>query len=105
MSKRHCDVVERVIKYLDGTRTEGLTLDRKKGLDVTLYADSDFARDKSDRCPVTGAAMTCAGTAMSWFFRTQRCLATSSMEAEYAAMSDGVKEAVVIQQLDPKRYR
>lgn len=48
-SKQYWDVVKWIVKQIWYTRAKNLTLvDRKKGLDLTLYADSDFARDKSD---------------------------------------------------------
>lgn len=92
LSKLHWDIVKRILKYLKYARTKGLTLNGKEGWDLMLYADSDFARDESDRHCVTGAAMICAGAAIYWFSGTRRCVAPSSTESEYVAMTIAFKK-------------
>lgn len=68
VSKRHWDSIERILKYLKYvkyTRTKGVTLDRKKELALTLFADSDFALNENDRYYVTCAAVMCAWITIS----------------------------------------
>jgi len=95
-SRKHWDAVQRILKFLKYTRTMGLTFDKGKGLDLVAYSDSDYARDEQDRRSVSGAAIMCSGACVSWFSRTQRCVTTSSSEAEYVAMGDCVKEALFV---------
>ena len=94
--RKHGDAVKRILKFLKHTRSVGLTFDKGKGLDLVAYSDSDYARDEQDRRSVSGAAIMCSGACVSWFSRTQRCVTTSSTEAEYVAMGDCVKEALFI---------
>lgn len=98
-SKQHWDAVKRILKSAGHTRTNGLTQYPKKELDLTVCADSHFAREESDRGTVTGGAVMCPETAISCFSRTQRNVTTPSTMAESIAMSDGVTEAVFVQQM------
>ena len=83
----------------------------RKGYDfgLRLYADSDFARNKDDRRSVTGSALLCGKSLISWMSRTQRCVTLSSTEAEYVAIADAVKDAMfvrdVLEFLVPERKR
>lgn len=71
---------------LEYTRTKGLTLDRKKELDLTLNADSHFARDGSDGSSVKATVVMNVGTVISWFSKTQQNVMICSMGTEYVAM-------------------
>ena len=94
--RKHWESVRRILKFLKLTRLHGLTFQKGKGLSLVAYSDSDYARDESDRRSISGGAIMCAGACVSWFSRTQRCVTTSSTEAEYVSMGDCVKEALFI---------
>ena len=95
-ARGHWNAVQRILKFLKYTRTLGLTFEKGKRLDLVAYSDSDYARDEKDRPSVSGAAIMCSGACVSWFSRMQRCVTTSSTEAEYVAMGDCVKEALFV---------
>ena len=61
--------------------------------DLQTYVDADYAHTAEDRRSVSGVAVCCRGTLVSWFSRTQKCETLSTTEAEYVSMADGVKEA------------
>ena len=61
-----------------------------------MYVDAYFANKAEDRRSVSGVAVCCGGTLVSWFSRTQKCVTLSTTEAEYIAMADGVKEALYV---------
>ena len=61
--------------------------------DLETYLDADYAHKADDRRSVSGVAVCCGGTLVSWFSRTQKCVTLSTTEAENVAMADGVKEA------------
>lgn len=73
-SRSHWNAVRRILKYLKHTRLKGITYKKGEGLNLKVYADSDFARREEDRRSVSGVAVMCAGAAVSWFSRTQRCV-------------------------------
>ena len=64
--------------------------------DIETYIDADYAHKVEDRRSVSGVAVCCGGTLVSWFSRTQKCVTLSTTEAEYVAMADGVKEALYV---------
>ena len=64
--------------------------------DLETYLDADYAHMAEDRRSVSGVVVFCGGTPVSWFSRTQKCVILSTTEAEYAAMADGVKEALYV---------
>ena len=84
----------------DGLRAEGETMDGREqtpsgmgsGVDVELYVDSDFASRDTNRQPVPGGVVMCAGACVSFFSRTQKSVTLSSTEAEYVALAAGIKE-------------
>ena len=50
----------------------------------------------SDRRSVSGAAVMIEGVTVSWLSRMQKCVTLSTTEAEYVAMTDGLKEAIYV---------
>lgn len=58
------------------------------------YTDADWQGDLDDRKSTSGYLFTLAGGAISWSSKKQDSVALSSMEAEYIAVSEAVKEAV-----------
>ena len=57
------------------------------------YSDADWAGDKDTRKSVSGNAFLYGNGAISWSSRRQRCVATSTTEAEYIACSNAGKQA------------
>ena len=53
--------------------------------DLETYVDADYAHKAEDRRSVSGVAVCCGGTLVSWFSRTQKCVTLSTTEAEYVA--------------------
>ena len=89
------DAVLKILGYLRGTKTLGLTLTGKGG-DLVAYADSNYATDREDRKSVSGGAIMYGDSCISWFSRTQKCVSTSSSEAEYVSMAECAKEAMFV---------
>ena len=92
----HWKAVRMIMGYLRTTRHLGITFQRGRGLNLEVYADSDYASKATDRRSVSGGVVMCGGSAVSWFSRTQKCVTLSTSEAEYVAMGDSVKEALFI---------
>ena len=93
-TKEHWIAVKRILQYLKGTTNYGL-LYRKDAADtVTEYSDADWAGDVRDRKSTSGYVFIQGGAAVSWKSSKQTCVALSTAEAEYIALSAAVQEAV-----------
>jgi hypothetical protein len=92
----HFDALKRVLRYLRGSSSLSLTFNGTSELIPQLvgYTDSDWASNKDDRRSVTGYVFVLCGGPISWASRRQRTVAQSSVEAEYMATAEAVKEAI-----------
>ena len=91
-NEEHWKALKHVFRYLKGTMSLGITY----GGDGSLvgYTDSDWAGDAATRKSTSGYLFKLANGAISWSSKRQPTVALSSCEAEYMAMTQGVKEAV-----------
>ena len=91
---RHWKAVMKIMAYLHGTRGNGLTFGRGLELDLTSYSGGDYADKSNDSRSVSGTVITLRGAFVSWARSTQKCVPSSTAEAEYVALGEGVKEAL-----------
>ena len=88
--------IMKILSYLNGTRSLGITYVRGSGLSLNVYADADYASKENDRRSVSGIAVTLGGTVVSHTSKTQRVVSLSTSEAKYIAAGEGVKEALFV---------
>ena len=93
----HWTAVKRIMRYLNGTIHCGL---RYYG-DTKLvgYSDADWAGDLNDRKSISGYVYKISGAAVSWMSKKQTCVALSTAEAEYMALSMASQEAIWLRRL------
>ncbi|KAF2321135.1 hypothetical protein GH714_034372 [Hevea brasiliensis] len=85
-------------EVLKGTTDVGLTFDRAKMSDsIVSYVDSDFTGDLDKRKSLIGYLFTLSGSAISWKATLQAIVALSTIEAEYMALVEAVKEVLWLQ--------
>ena len=89
---RHWKTVLMITEYLVGTKDLGLTFERGSGLNLSVFADANYAEKADDRRSVSGVAVTLGNSVVSWVSSTQKIVTLSTTEAEYVALGDGVKE-------------
>ncbi|CAE7496760.1 RE1 [Symbiodinium microadriaticum] len=101
-------VLRHMILYLKGTssygigfpvptRGVGITVQSKSGLDVLeTHTDADWAGDREHRRSVSGCVITLNGHMLSSSSRTQKTIALSSGESEYASAVSGTCDQVFI---------
>ena len=85
----HIAAIQRVLRYLAGTRSLGLTFTRTSGAHANqLYAtaDADHA-GADDRRSVSGWAVLLNGAMVSWASKRQPVTAISSTESEFYSVS------------------
>lgn len=82
-NQHHLMAVQRVLRYLQGTKHLGITYGGGEGL--IGYTDADWAGDEETRRSTGGYIFTLYGGAISWSSKRQLSVALSSCESEYMA--------------------
>ena len=89
--KEHWDAVKWILRYLKGTADMELCFGSGKP-ELVCYTDSDLGGNLDNSRSTSGYLITFAGGAISWQSRLQKCIALSTTEAEYIAITEGAKE-------------
>ena len=106
--RSHEIALEHIGQYLKHTQDEGLVLKPSHdNLNVDCFVDADFAglwpyEDKQDPSCVksrTGFTLCIANCPIIWTSKLQTDIATSTMEAEYNALSLAMKSVIPLQDL------
>ncbi|CAO2820846.1 unnamed protein product [Amaranthus hypochondriacus] len=91
--KAHWEAVKWILRYLKGTIDTGLCFGGDT-CQIRGFVDSDYAGDLDRRRSTTGYMFKIHGAPVSWRSYLQATVALSTTEAEYMAMTEGVKEAL-----------
>ena len=99
-SKDHWIGVKRVLRYLKGTLTYGLTFfaDQKEP-ELFGFSDADWAGDIDTRRSTSGYVFKLGKSTVSWSSQKQATGAKPSTEAECVALSSAAQEAVWLRRL------
>ncbi|KAJ4736375.1 Transposon Ty1-NL2 Gag-Pol polyprotein [Rhynchospora pubera] len=89
----HWEAVKWLLRYLKGTSSMALCF-KKSSVGLEGFVDADLGGDMDNRKSTSGYVFTWGGTAISWMSRLQKCVALSTTEAEYVAISEAGKEMV-----------
>ncbi|GKE33991.1 hypothetical protein Tco_1453313 [Tanacetum coccineum] len=91
--REHWEAIKWLLRYLKGTSMATLCFSIK---DVVLegFSYSDYRGCLDSGKSTTGYVFTLGGTAVSWMSRIQKCIAMSTIEAEYIAIAEAGKELV-----------
>lgn len=91
------NAVVKILKYLKGTASFGITY--SAGNELNVYSDADFAGDISTRRSTNGFVAMYGGGAISWKSQLQKSVALSTTEAEIVAASEATKELIWLSRL------
>ncbi len=94
--KSHWEALRRVMRYLRGTAALGLYFDGAMCGDEILLTgcvDADYG-NHPDRKSITGYLFQLGGATISWRSKKQDSTSSSTVEAEYMAATQAVKEAL-----------
>jgi hypothetical protein len=98
-SMQHTTALKRILRYLSGTRTYGITYSSNPQYPALLgYADAAFA-NADDLKSTSGYVFLVGGGAITWRSKKQTTIALSTTEAEYVALSEAAREACWLQSL------
>ena len=96
----HWKAINHILRYLVGTTKYGLLYSRNiSQIDDVGYSDADWGGDLDDRKSTSGYIFQIAGGPVSWCSRKQSCVALSTSEAEYIALTSAAQEGIWLRQL------
>ena len=93
LGPKHWEVVKHILKYLRRTKDFMLVYHCEDLIPIG-YTDSDFQSNLDFKKSTSDCVFTLRGGAISWRSVKQFCIADFTMEAEYVATCEVVKEAV-----------
>ena len=79
-----------------GTLNLGITVNQDNNSSFTMMMDSNFSDIQLDCKFASGCVVFLSGTLVVFSSNKQKCTATSSAEAEYIVLSDGMKKLMWI---------
>jgi ribonuclease HI len=92
--------VKRVIRYLKTTKTLCLRMSTYIGEPaIKCFSDANWAENRENRKSNSGYFCTFYGGAISWSCKKQEIVTLSTLEAEYVALSETIKETIWLTRL------
>ena len=98
-TKTHLTALKRVLRYLKGTMKHGILYSQNESDVCGGFSDADWAGDINDQKSTSGYLFQMSGGAVTWKSRKQSCVALSTAEAEYIALSSATQESVWLRNL------
>jgi histone deacetylase 1/2 len=95
----HWTAVKRILRYLQGTVSLGLRLNKSASILVSAFSDVDWAGCPDDRRSTGGFAVFFGSNLISWSARKQATVSRSSTEAEYKSSANATAEVIWVQTL------
>ena len=94
-----CEHLNRVFIYLYLIREKALTISSSTNLSIQTYVDADWAGNVEDRRSVSGSIVYAGKSPVLWGSKRQDTVAMSTMESEYYALSEAMKDTLMIKHL------
>jgi hypothetical protein len=95
----HLQAAQRILRYIKGTSQFGILYKRNTNSQVYGYVDSDFVGDTEGSRSTIGSTFCLGESPITWILKRQSCVALSSTEAEYMAMSSAAQESTWLNML------
>ena len=87
-AEEHWVAVNRIMRYLNGTRDMGLLYDGSTATNSCIgYSDADWAGDPDDRKSTSRYVFQLSNALISWQRKKQSCVALLTAEAQYMALA------------------
>lgn len=89
-----------LLRYLSGSKDRGLIIFKGKQTEtLEIFSDADYAGDVDTALSTTGVLAVFNGSCITWTSRLQKTVTLSTLEAEYVALHEAVKEALWLQRV------
>lgn len=98
-SEIHFQAAKRIVRYIKGTTNYGIRYTYCQNFKLLGYSDSDWAGSVDDMRSTTGFCFSFGSGVFSWCSKKQDVIAQSTAEAEYAAATAAVNQAIWIRKL------
>lgn len=95
----HLHALKRIIRYLKGTKAQGLQLFKGTDNNMTAYSDADWGGCPDTRRSTSGYCVYLGANLISWSSKRQPTVSRSSAEAEYKGVANTVAETCYIRNL------
>ena len=95
----HWRVAERILKFVQGTKTHGIFYKEKSDLDLIGFTDNDWVGENTDRNSTSGYVFMIPEGPISWSRKKQSAIALSSTEAEYRGVVNAATQCLWLQGL------
>ena len=94
-----CYHLQRVFQHLYQRRHSRFTIIGSSDFSLTAFVDADWAGCSNDRRSVSGSVVFVGKTPIVWSSRKQDTVAMSTMEAEYYAVTECLKDVMFVRNL------
>ncbi|XP_021979131.1 uncharacterized mitochondrial protein AtMg00810-like [Helianthus annuus] len=95
----HFQLVKRILRYVKGTLSYGLTFSSPTNTTLVGYSYADWARCIETRRSTYGYSVYLGGNLVSWSAKKQPTMSRSSCESEYRALANTAVEIVWLSNL------
>nr|XP_020193427.1 uncharacterized mitochondrial protein AtMg00810-like [Aegilops tauschii subsp. strangulata] len=95
----HWGLVKRILHYIRGTMSLGLTLTASASTDLVAYSDADWAGCPDTRRSTSGYCVYLGPSLISWSSKRHPTVSRSSAEADYRAVANAVAKCSWLRQL------
>ena len=106
-SKHHLEAVKRILRYLKGTSSFGMSYTISNNFRLYGYFDRDWGGCVDDHKSTIGYVFFMGSGAITWSSKKQSSIALSSSEAEYMVVTASACQAVWLRRImdDMKQTR
>ena len=98
-TQHHWSACKRLLRYVSGTRTLGLSFRPTTRFTLEGFSDADWACNVDDRRYTTGYCVFLGGNLVTWSSRKQQVIARSNTESKYRALASVTMELIWIKSL------
>ena len=95
----HFLAVKRILRYLAGTKSHGITFTASQSLSLSAFSDADWASNPDDRRSTSGYCIFLGDSLVSWSSSKQKVVSRSSTESEYRSLADAAADLTWFQHL------
>lgn len=95
----HFAALKRILRYIKGTISHGLQLNKSSNTDLVAYSNADWTGCPSTRRSTSGYCVFLGDSLIAWSAKRQHTVPRSSAEAEYCGVANAVAETTWLRNL------